>query len=202
MKYISILASALLLSFSANAAFTEGVEFQTLPTEAQFNSPNSVIKIYSINCPFCYKYEKAGIPNNDILPKGIEMDQFHIKTKPPFGLEKSQALAIALTKSEADFKKVKAAYYDMYHVKKKKFTSSDETIEFALPLLNMSKSEFVTASQATDVKAFMDKWDQGVEVAKIQGIPAITVNGKYLINTKSITSMDMLKSLISELSQK
>ena len=201
MKYISILASALLLSFSANAAFTEGVEYQILPSEAQFSAPNSVVKIYSINCPFCYKYEKAGIPNNEILPDGIEMDQFHITTKPPFGLEKSQALAIALTQSEADYKKVKAAFYKKYHVEKKKFTSSEETIAFALPLLNMSKSEFVTASQTADIKALLTKWDQGIEVAKIQGIPAITVNGKYLINTKSITSMDMLGSLISELSQ-
>ena len=202
MKYITILASTLLLSFSVNANFTENVEYQILPSEAQFNAPNSVIKIYSINCPFCYKYENAGIPNHEILPDGIEMDQFHITSKPPFGLEKSQALAIALVKSEADFKKVKAAYYDMYHVKKKKFTSSDETIALALPLLKMSKNEFLNASHKPDVKSLIKKWDQGNEVAKIQGIPAITVNGKYLINTKSITSMDMLKSLISDLSQK
>lgn len=200
-KSLIAIAATLFLSFGAHAA-TEGVEYQVLPEVAQFNAPNSVIKIYSINCPFCYKYEKAGIPNEGILPKGVEMDQFHITTKPPFGVEKSQALAIALTKSEADYKKVKTAYYDMYHVKKKKFTSSEATIAHALPLLGMSASEFATASQQPEVKAIMTKWDQGVEVAKIQGIPAITVNGKYLINTKSITSMDMLKSLIAELSQK
>ncbi|MGL4484635.1 MAG: hypothetical protein ACRCUS_06755, partial [Anaerovoracaceae bacterium] len=96
MKYLSVLAASLLLSFSANAKFTEGVEYQALPEQSQFNAPNSVVKIYSINCPFCYKYEKAGIPNEKILPEGIEMDQYHITTKPPFGLEKTQALAIAL----------------------------------------------------------------------------------------------------------
>lgn len=200
-RTILCIAISICFSFVVNAA-EEGVEYQLLPTEVQFDSPNSVIKIFSINCPFCYKYEKAGIPNKGMLPTGVEIDQFHITSKPPFGVEKSQALAIALTKSTEDYKKIKAAYYDMYHVQKKKFTSSDETIALALPLLNMSKSEFITASQSTDVKALMTKWDQGVEVAKIQGIPAITVNGKYLINTKTITSMAMLKSLISELSEK
>lgn len=202
MKYLSVLATALLFSWSANAAFSEGVEYQVLPEDAQFNAPNSVVKIYSINCPFCYKYEKAGIPNEKILPAGVTQDQYHITTKPPFGLEKTQALAIAYTESPDIYKQVKDAYYKMYHVKKKKFTSANETIDFALPLLKMSRSEFDIAAETAPVKALMTKWDQGINVAKIQGIPAITVNGKYLINTKTITSMNMLKSLIEELNNK
>lgn len=202
MKYLSVLAASLLLSFSANAKFTEGVEYQALPEQSQFDAPNSVVKIYSINCPFCYKYEKAGIPNEKILPEGIEMDQYHITTKPPFGLEKTQALAIALNKSADTFKKVKMAYYDKYHVKKEKFSTAESAIEFALPLLGMSKAEFNEQANKPEVLALIEKWDRGVEVAKIQGIPAITVNGKYLINTKSITDMEMLKSLIAELSKK
>ena len=202
MKYLSVLATALLFSWSANAAFSEGVEYQVLPEDAQFNAPNSVIKIYSINCPFCYKYEKAGIPNEKILPNDVILEQYHITTKPPFGLEKTQALAIAYNESPAIYKQVKDAYYKMYHVKKKKFESADAVIMFALPLLKMNHDEFNKAAQSNKVKSTIEKWDQGVNVAKIQGIPAITVNGKYLINTKTIKSMDMLKSLITELNNK
>ncbi|MCL1147299.1 thiol:disulfide interchange protein DsbA/DsbL [Shewanella marinintestina] len=201
-KSLIAIAATLFLSFGANAA-TEGVEYQILPEAAQFNAPNQVVKIYSINCPFCYKYEKAGIPNEKLLPAGSTLDQFHITSKPPFGVEKSTALAIAKEiKGDKVFKQLKDKYYDQYHVKKVKFKDADSTIAFTLDTLGMSRAEFDKYAQDPKVKQLMTKWDQGVEVAKIQGVPAITVNGKYLINTKSIRSMDMLKELIAELSAK
>lgn len=201
-KSLIAVAATLFMAFGANAA-TEGVEYQVLPKEAQFNSPNQVVKIYSVNCPFCYKYEKAGIPNESLLPPGSTLDQYHITTKPPFGLEKTLALAIAKEiKGDAVYKEMKEKYYEKYHVKKEKFSNADETIAFALETLGMDRAEFDKYAKDPKVTQLITKWDQGVAVAKIQGIPAITVNGKYLINTKSIRSMDMLKELIAELSNK
>ncbi|MGL5665229.1 MAG: thiol:disulfide interchange protein DsbA/DsbL, partial [Shewanella sp.] len=78
----------------------------------------------------------------------------------------------------------------------------NEVIDFALNILSMDRAQFDTYAKDPKVTQLMAKWDQGVNIAKIQGIPAITVNGKYLINTKSISSMEMLKNLIAELSNK
>lgn len=201
-KSLIAVTASLFISFCAHAV-TEGVEYQILPKSAQFDAPNQVVKIYSINCPFCYKYEKAGIPNEKIMPDGMSFEQYHITTKPPFGVEKSTALAIAqVVKGDKVFKELKNKYYNQYHVKKEKFKDSDSTIAFSLDTLDMSRTEFDTYAKDTAVKALLAKWDLGVEVAKIQGIPAITVNGKYLINTKSISSMEMLKELIAELAAK
>ncbi|WP_025820117.1 thiol:disulfide interchange protein DsbA/DsbL [Shewanella marina] len=201
-KSLTCIAASIFLSFGVYAA-TEGVEYQVLPASAQFDAPNTVTKIYSINCPFCFKYEKAGIPNHKIIPAGSKIEQYHISPKPPFGIEKSTALAIAKEiKGDQVFKQVKAEYYNQYHVKKVKFESSDATINFVLDDLDMTRSEFDKHAENPKVKALIAEWDQGVAVANIQGVPAITVNGKYLINTKSITSMNMLKDLITELSAK
>ena len=201
-KSIISIAASLLISFTAHAA-TEGVEYQVLPKNAQFDAPNQVVKIYSINCPFCFKYEKAGIPNETLIPSSSKFDQYHISTKPPFGPEKTMALAIAKEiKGDAVYKDLKNKYYDYYHVKKEKFSDSDSAINFSLDVLGMDRAQFDTYSKDPKVTQLIKKWDKGIEVAKIQGIPAITVNGKYLINTKSISSMDMLKDLIAELSAK
>lgn len=40
------------------------------------------------------------------------------------------------------------------------------------------------------------------DVAKIQGVPAYVVNGKYLIMTKSIKSVDSMADLVKELAAK
>ena len=39
-------------------------------------------------------------------------------------------------------------------------------------------------------------------MAKIQGVPAFVVNGKYLIYTAKITSIDAMAQLIEELLKK
>ena len=49
----------------------------------------------------------------------------------------------------------------------------------------------------------MKAWaDSTYDVAKIQGVPAFVVNGKYLLKTASIRSIDGLVENIRELSKK
>ena len=48
--------------------------------------------------------------------------------------------------------------------------------------------------------ALVKAWaDSTYDVAKIQGVPAFVVNGKYLIMTKSIRSLDGMVELVKEL---
>ncbi|MDT3306697.1 thiol:disulfide interchange protein DsbA/DsbL [Shewanella sp. SP1S2-4] len=200
LKKSLVVLGAMLLSCSVSAAkFSEGEHYQLLG-DASFNAPNQVVKVYSVNCPFCYKYDKSvtpGMVNN--LPKGVTFDAYHITTKPPFGAEKALVLAYAKTQSEEAYKAAKMAFYKHYHDDKIHFTTADEAIDFGLKAANLDKAAFDTAKNSPEVKALLTKWDQGVAVAKIQGIPAIVVNGKYLINTKSIRSMQMLDELVAEL---
>ncbi len=200
----SLLAlGALVLSCSVSAAkFSEGEHYQLLG-DASFNAPNQVTKVYSVNCPFCYKYDKSVTPGMvKNLPNGVTFDAYHITTKPPLGNEKALVLAYAQTKSEKAFKAAKMAYYKHYHDDKIHFANGDEAITFGLKAAGLDKAGFDAAKNSPEVQELLKKWDQGVAVAKIQGIPAIVVNGKYLINTKSIRSMKMLDELVAELAAK
>ncbi len=196
--------SALFLSLSASAAnYKEGDHYIDLKDNA-FKADNQIVKVYSANCPFCYKYEKAVIPNMvKNLPSGMTYDAYHITTKPPFGEEKATVIAVAKVLGDAQYKKAKMSLYARYHDQHKKFAKSEEVYEFGAKELGLSIADFKQKAAAPEVKALLKKWDDGgVEVAKIQGIPALVVNGKYLIKTSSIRSMDMLDDLIKELSTK
>ena len=61
---------------------------------------------------------------------------------------------------------------------------------------------FRDAQKDPKVLELCDIWKQSYDVAKIQGIPAYVVNGKYLIMTKSIRSLDQMVGLIKELQAK
>ncbi|QIZ77477.1 thiol:disulfide interchange protein DsbA/DsbL [Ferrimonas lipolytica] len=197
MKKI-IAAISLAISFGATA-YDQGKHYIDLKDKG-FNAPNQVVKVYSTNCPFCYKYEKSVIPNYEKnLPDGINYDAYHITTKPPFGLEKATAVAVGKVLGEKQYKTVKMAYYKQLHDLKKKFTSSEEATQFGIDKLGISQAEFDKHAASPEVAKLLLKWDQGLEVAKVKGIPAIVVNGKYLINTQSVTSMKMLDELTAEL---
>ncbi|HDS1199130.1 thiol:disulfide interchange protein DsbA/DsbL [Shewanella algae] len=181
----------------------EGNHYQVLPESVQFQADKQVTKIFSVNCPFCYKYEKSVIPGMvKNLPSTINYDAYHISSKSPFGAEASEVLAVAKTVGEAKYKAAKMALYAKIHDEKTKFATGDELIRFGLSQAGISQEEFNRLKGTPEVKQLLAKWDQGIAIAKIQGIPALVVNGKYLINTKSIRSMPMLDEMILELSKK
>ncbi|GAA4881830.1 thiol:disulfide interchange protein DsbA/DsbL [Ferrimonas pelagia] len=190
------------IAFAGYAAdYKEGQHYQVLKPEAQFSANSEVTKVYSVNCPFCYKYETAVIPNMEKnLPDGASYEGLHITTKTPLGVEKSQVLAVAkVMGNDKAYKAAKMAYYKHFHDEKKRFNNGEEAIAFGLKAAKIKQADFnkhVSTQAVTDLLAY---WDQGVEVAKIQGIPAIVVGGKYLINTAQIRSMTMLDEMVAQL---
>jgi len=200
-----------LLVATASFGFTEGTDYVKLEKPIA-NADKTLIKVFSYDCPFCYKYEKAVTPVIvPKLPEGVTFRPFHLKTKGKYGETASQLLATLLIKDQdngiksvfdehSQFKKAKMAYYNAYHDKKERWDAgADAFLETGLKASGLSKAEFDTAKEDPRVKALLAEWDQSYEVAKIQGVPAFVVNGKYLIKTASITSPDSMVELIKEL---
>ena len=51
------------------------------------------------------------------------------------------------------------------------------------------------------MQALCDEWKWWYEAAKRQGIPAYVVNGKYLLLTANLRSVEQMAELIEELSK-
>ena len=67
---------------------------------------------------------------------------------------------------------------------------------------SLKQADFDAALQDPTVQQTLEKWKAAYDVAKIQGVPAYVVNGKYLIYTKSIKSIDSMAELVRELATK
>lgn len=197
-------------------AFTEGTDYVKLQTPIP-NAKGTLIKVFSYDCPFCYKYDKKITPNLvPRLPKDLTFRPFHLKTKGKYGVQGSELFAVLLLKdqkaglSDRDLygpksllKKAKMAYYTAYHDKKERWDAGpDAYLKTGLDAVGMSKAEFDKAKNDPKVKALLKEWDASYAVAKIQGVPGFVINGKYLIMTKSITSIDGMLQLINELKNK
>lgn len=206
-------AAALLGALSANA-FTEGEDYvkleKPLPVET-----STLVKIFSYACPFCYKYDKSVTPAVVKKVAGLKYEPFHLKTKGDYGEQASKLFAVLIVKDRAAgtdlfsenslFKKAKFAYYKAYHDKKERWGDGKDPEAFlktGLDAAGISRADFEAALNDPQVTGLLANWDASYDVAKIQGVPAFVVNGKYLIYTAKITSIDAMAQLIEELLKK
>lgn len=209
----ALAAVAALVVSTAASAFTEGTDYMVLPKEIP-NAKGTLIKVWSYDCPFCYKYDKSVTPAIvPKLPAGLAFKPYHLKTKGKYGEQGSQLFAellvkdeekgVAPTSEQSQFKKAKMAYYAAYHDKKERWDAGpDAYLKTGLDAAGLSKADFEAAKAAPKVQKHLADWEVAYEVAKIQGVPAYVVNGKYLIYTKSINSVEGMLELIAELAKK
>ncbi|MCI6642461.1 MAG: thiol:disulfide interchange protein DsbA/DsbL [Campylobacter hominis] len=216
----SLVVAAFVAGVGASAAVVEGTDYQVLPKVIP-NAEGTVIKVFSYDCPFCYKYDKA--VTKPVMQKVPEMKfvPYHLATKGKFGVYGSELLAtmivldevagVDLLSDDSKFKKAKMAFYNAYHDKKERWGNDasvqanvDAYLKVGLDAVGMSMDDYNKAKADPKVAELTSKWglDQQGDaymVAKIQGVPAFVVNGKYLILTKSIKGIDDMANKIKEL---
>jgi len=218
-KWFLALALALVLAFSifntsVHAAVQEGVDYVVLEKPIP-NMGNTVMKVFSYDCPFCYRYDKSVTANvAKILAKdGIKFTVWHLKNKGKYGQQGNELFAALITKDQkaglglfddkASFKKAKFAYYKAYHDARERWDKgADAYMKTGLDAAGISSAEFQKLLQDPATKVRLKDWDGAVDIAKIQGVPAFVVKGKYLLYTKNIQSIDGMAATIKELMAK
>ena len=115
---------------------------------------------------------------------------------------KDKAAGVSIESKDSLFKKAKDAIYQAYHKKGERWTSGEAAfLKTLTDATGISLDEFNKAKNDEAVKALCAEWKTSYDVAKIQGIPAYVVNGKYLIMTKSIRNFDGMVNLVKELKE-
>ncbi|NLK67477.1 MAG: thiol:disulfide interchange protein DsbA/DsbL [Campylobacteraceae bacterium] len=216
----SVAVAALFIGVSANA-LTEGKEYVKLERVVP-NAENTVIKAFSYDCPFCYKFDQAvTVPVMAKLPD-MKFVPFHLTSKGVYGVHGSQVLAVAIAEDEKNgidnllsedsaFKKAKFALYIAYHDKGERWGADasnqanvDAFLKTALDAIGMSKADYeakINDARVGEILATwgMDNSGDAYMIGKVQGVPAFVVDGKYLIKTNAIKGIDAMVDMIQEL---
>ena len=174
------------------AAVTEGTDYVVL------ESPAKAVD----------KAVMGKLPDMEFVP-------FHLKTKGKYGLQGSTLFAVALVKDKAaglkpldpksNFHKIEIALYKAYHDKKERWNDGadpDAFIKTGLDAVGWNRAQYDKDATDPKVKELIDLWEVSYPIAKVQGVPAYVVNGKYLLMTKNIMSLDSMVNKIKELSAK
>ena len=210
------LSAAALYTFAPTAFafdFKEGTDYVRLSKPLP-SRKNNVIKIFSYDCPFCFRYDIGVDPKAVpmIEKAGLTFEPRHLETKGKYGRTASEFFAMCILKDEKAgrsieakdslFKKAKDAVYFAYHRKGERWTKGEGAfIDTLCGATGISAAEFDKERKTAAVQNLANSWKSVYDVAKIQGIPAYVVNGKWLIMTKNIRSIDGFVALIQKLSK-
>lgn len=217
----TFLTSAVVLAACATTpafAFTEGKDADYITLEKPLaGGEGKIVKVWSYDCPFCFKFDAAVDPKAMPLAEkatGLKFDMYHLETKGKYGRAGSELFAWCQLRDKAAgitdwenpaslFKKAKDAVYKAYHKKQERWTSGEAAfLATGLEAIGATAEEFAAARKTPEVQALADSWKPSYDVARIQGIPAYVINGKYLVMTKGIRSVNGLVDLMAELAKK
>ena len=195
MKLIKMLILSAFFALNLSA-LTEGVEYQTLAKP--LNVPkNSVVKVFSYDCPHCYKFDRTITRKLMSKLEGVKFIPYHLSTKGKLGETTSKIFAA--------LKQAKFAIYKARHDEKDDFNDGKDKqrfIDLALNAAHVSKDEYEKALSSDRAKELLNEWFASYDVASISGVPAFVVSGKYLINLSAASSIDEMAKTIKELLDK
>ncbi|QMJ03044.1 thiol:disulfide interchange protein DsbA [Citrobacter freundii] len=186
MKKYLLPLIGLLFTVSAQAAtFTDGKEFITL--EKAVPSAPAALKFFSFYCPSCYQYDEVLEVTDNVkkaLPEDVKLTEYHVDFLGPLGADMTHAWSVAMLLNVED--KVKPLLFDA--VQKKQSIKTADDIRNVFIQAGVSASDYDAAWNSFAVKSLTAKQQELAKAVDLKGVPAIFINGKYMINPKGLNS--------------
>ncbi|CAA2930006.1 thiol:disulfide interchange protein DsbA [Arsenophonus endosymbiont of Bemisia tabaci] len=179
----------LVLSYGVSAAnYAEGTEFIKIEKAVQ-NAPR-VVEFFSFYCPHCYQFESIYHVSQTVaknLPKDIKMERYHVDFLGPLGAELTKAWTVAMVLKVED--KVSPLLFE--RIQKTESINTPPDIKGVFIKAGVKSEQYDAALNSFVVKSLVLKQQQAVEEFQLRRVPAIFVNGKYMIRNNGITIEDV-----------
>ncbi len=199
MKKLISLFSILLFSLSAQAAnFKEGDHYKVLST-AHSSSP-SVTEFFSFYCPHCNSFEPIIGQLKQHIQGRAEFEKVPVSFMGGnMGKPMSKAYATMLSLGVDD--KLVPAMFNRVHVQKQDPKNEAQLRQWFLDH-GVAAQDFDGTYNSFAIDSMVRRYDKAFQDAGLRGVPAIVVNGKYLVELKNFQNVPQAFQLIDFLLKK
>jgi thiol:disulfide interchange protein DsbA len=187
-KYLLPLIGLLFTVSTQAATFTDGKQFISL--EKPVATAPAALKFFSFYCPSCYQYDEVfKVTDNvkKVLPADVKLTEYHVDFLGPLGQDMTHAWSVAILLNVQD--KVKPLLFDA--VQKKQTIKTADDIRNVFINAGVNASDYDAAWNSFAVKSLTAKQQEMAKAVDLKGVPAIFINGKYMINPKGLKSDDL-----------
>ncbi|GAB2789629.1 thiol:disulfide interchange protein DsbA/DsbL [Halomonas shantousis] len=202
--YKKLLALAAGLAFSTLTMSAEpvaGDDYQVLDEPVKTSVGDDQIEVDEVfwyGCPHCYHLEKplnawvADLPDDVVFTRiPATMGQVWIKHAKAFYAAKQLGIQ----------EKLHSDFFDAIHEQGKQLTSDDEIAEF-FSQYGVSEEEALKALNSFGVKSQVNQAHAKIRGYQLMGVPALVVDGRYVITPQSAGSLDNMPQIAQALVNK
>ena len=189
MKKIWLALVWIAMAFGASAAqFSEGDQYVKL--DKSITNEPQVLEFFSFYCPHCYEFEEVYHVSDAVrkgLPEGVKMTKYHVEFLGPLGKQLTQAWAVAMALGVED--KITQPMFEA--VQKTQSVQSPEDIRNVFIKAGVSAADYDGALNSFVVKSLVVQQEKAAEDLQLRGVPAIFVNGKYMVKNDGLDTSSM-----------
>lgn len=190
MKKIWLALVGVAMAFGASAAqFSEGSQYNKL--DKPVASAPQVLEFFSFYCPHCYQFEDVYHVSDTIkkaLPAGVKMTKYHVSFMGgEMGKQLTQAWAVAMALGVED--KITVPMFE--GVQKTQTIRTPDDVRNVFIKAGVSGEEYDAALNSFVVKSLVVQQAKAAEDLQLRGVPAIFVNGKYLVKNDGLDTSSM-----------
>lgn len=189
MKNVWLALVGMVMAFSASAAqFTDGTQYQTL--NKPVTGEPQVLEFFSFYCPHCYQFEEIyHVPQavKKALPEGTKMTRYHVEFLGPLGKQLTQAWAVAMALGVEE--KITPLMFE--GVQKTQTVQTPDDIRNVFIKAGVSGEDYDAALNSFVVKSLVVQQQKAAEDLALRGVPAMFVNGKYMIKNDGMDTSSM-----------
>jgi thiol:disulfide interchange protein DsbA len=194
-----LLGLALCVMFSGSAiaqmAFVEGSDYQLITPAVKTTQPEKVVvtEIFWYGCPHCFRFEPYVEKWSAKLPDGVVFEQVPSSLNPRWT---EHARAYYSFQLMGQLEQTHRAFFDAIHLKRERLTDLDTIAGFV-------------AERGLDEKAFREYYSSFPVETQIRknvqrekryghnGVPAVIVNGRYMVSASLAGSNERMIQIMN-----
>ena len=191
------LALLMLVSAAASAqtAFVAGTDYQVISPAVKTTQPDKVVvtEIFWYGCPHCFRFEPYVERWAAGLPDGVVFEQVPSSLNPRWTV---LARAYYAFKMMGVLEQTHKAVFEAIHLKRERLDSLDSIAAFA-GSLGLDEKAFRENYASFPVETQIRKNIQKEKRYGHRGVPAVIVNGKYLVSASLAGSNERMIQIMN-----
>jgi protein dithiol oxidoreductase (disulfide-forming) len=175
----------------AQAQPVAGVEYRELAAAQPVDAVDKVevLEFFWYGCPHCYNFEPVLAPWLKKLPKDV---QFR-RVPAMFNEEYARgARAFYALEAIGEEQRLHKALFDAVHTGSRLRVADEAALTEWLGKQGVDTKKFAAAYRSFSVEGKLKRAEQLTQAYKIEGVPSMAVNGKYVVITDNIKSFEQM----------
>jgi thiol:disulfide interchange protein DsbA len=193
LVFLLLVASA---ACSQAEEYKEGVHYKKLPQAVTISSDKiEVLEFFWYGCPHCYSFEPYVKSWKKTVSDNVKFARVPAIFRPDWEI---QARTYYALNNMGLIETVHGKIFDEVH-KNKKPLNTQESMTAFLEKSGVDRKKFLEEYNSFGVDGLVRKAKKKQSEYKIQGVPGVVVNGKYLVSGSMAGSYDNMVKIIDHL---